>query len=107
MNKILQYFPDQDLRAGHLGLSVVANKAKIDTNSLGQGEFLVFVNRRRDKLKMYTGGNVVAYLKMPQGHRLDPRVIQHLPRHFNGAKINYDGAMRDVLKREFPKWFVK
>ena len=107
MNKILRYFPDADLRGQHLGLSFIANKAGIKTASLGQGEFLVFVNRKRDRLKMYASGEVVAYLKLEGGRKIDPKVIQHLPRHFNGAKINYDAAMKEVMRENFPKWFVK
>jgi hypothetical protein len=106
VNKILQYFPDCDLRGQHNGLSIIAKKANLDTRSLGAGEFLVFVNRKRNRLKMYTSGNVVAYLKMPDGKYIDPRVIQYLPKHFNGAKINYDAAMTDVLKKQFPTWFT-
>ena len=75
-------------------------------SALAAGEYLVFVNRARDKVKMFASGNVVAYLRMDKG-KLDPRVIQYLPRHFNGVKINYDGAMRDVLKKSFPNWFKR
>lgn len=107
MNKILRYFPDSDLRGQHLSLSIQASRAGLNVNSLGAGDFLVFVNRKRDKVKLFASGNVVAYLKMPDGKKLDPRVIQYLPRHFNGSKINYDAAMTDVLKKQFPKWFTK
>lgn len=107
MNRIVRYFPDADMRGQHLALSTVALKVKIHTDELKSGEFLVFVNRKRDKLKMYTGGNVVAYLKMPQGQRIDPAVIRNLPKHFSGAGINYDAAMKETMQEQFPKWFVK
>ncbi len=105
MNRIVRYFPDTDMRGQHLALASVALKEKIYVDQLGAGEFLVFVNRRRDKLKMYTGGNVVAYLKMPNGHKVDPMVIRNLPKHFSGAGINYDAAMKETMQVQFPKWF--
>lgn len=107
MNKIVRYFPDSDLRGQHKALALQASKGKVNVDSLGAGEFLVFVNRKRDKLKMYTGGNVVAYLKMKDGHKLNPSVIRNLPKHFSGAGINYDAAMKETMQQQFPQWFEK
>jgi len=100
MNKLTRYVPDTDLRMGYDGL----NK-KTPLSNLGKGEFVAFVNRDRNKIKLCTSNDVVLYHRMTRGNKIDPRVIMFLPRYLNGAKINYDDAMREVMKKEFPKWF--
>lgn len=102
MNKLIKYVPDTDLRMGYDGL----NK-KVPLQSLSKGEFVAFVNRKKDKLKLCTGGDVTAYLRLKNGQRIDPRVIQYLPEYFNGETIEYGAAVEKVLRKSFPKWFVK
>lgn len=101
MNKIIRYFPDSNLRSGHRGLAMLAAKNGIKVNSLGAGEFLIFVNKRQNMLKMFASGNIIAHYKKEDGSRIDPRTIAHIPRHFSGSKINYDAALVQVLRREF------
>jgi len=97
--KIVRYFPNSDLRGQHKGLAEIAKANRIDVNKLAPGEYLIFVNNARDKLKMYAAGNVIAYLRMPQGRRIDLRVIQYLPRFFTGGKINYTAALTKSIDR--------
>jgi hypothetical protein len=92
--------PDADLRQGYDGL----NK-KVPLLNLGKGEFVAFVNRKKDKVKLCTGNDMIAYLRLPQGQKIDPRVIQYLPEFFDGPKIKYDKAIEKVLRGTFPKWF--
>jgi hypothetical protein len=100
MNKLVRYVPDADLRQGYTGL----NK-KVPMSKLKQGEFVAFVNRARNKIKLCTQNDLVAYLRMPRGTKIDPRVIQYLPTAFNGTEIDYDKAMEASLRKSFPKWF--
>jgi hypothetical protein len=100
MNKLVRYVPDQDMRKGYSSLNDL-----VPLLNLGAGEFVAFVNRKQDKIKLATGNDVLLYHRMPQGKRLDPRVIQNLPRYLSGGKINYDAALRDALQKAFPKWF--
>lgn len=106
MNRLVRYFPNADLRAGYDGLSKFAAKEGIDLMNLPKGHFVAFVNTARNKLKLCTQNDVVAYLRL-QNRTIDPRVIQHLPNYFNGASIEYDKAMTRVLAEAFPKWFQK
>lgn len=101
MNKLVRYIADADLRQGYDGLS-----KKVPLATLGKGEFVAFVNRKRDKVKLCTGGDMVAYLRLRSG-QLDPRVIQYLPEYFDGTKIQYEKAVERVLRKQFPKWFAK
>lgn len=101
-NRLVRYVADQDLRLGYDGL----NK-KVPLTNLGQGEFVAFVNRAKDKVKLATGNDVILYHRMTRNKKLDPRVIMHLPRYLNGSRIDYDSAMRELIHQQFPKWFDK
>lgn len=101
MNRLVKYVPDTDMRMGYDGL----NK-KTPLLNLGKGEFVAFVNRQQNKIKLATGNDMVAYFRLPKG-RINPEVIQYLPEYFSGGKINYDAAVKRSLMKSFPKWFEK
>ncbi len=99
-NKIVRYFPDTNLSGGFDRLSAIAKRNRIDVSSLAFGEYLIFVNKKRDKLKMLCGNDLVAYLRLPNGARIDLRTIALIPRFFNGTAIEYDRALREVLEKQ-------
>jgi len=86
-NQVVRFFPNTDLRCGHKGLGILAKKHRINAEDLRQGEYLIFLNRAKDKLKMYASGNIVAYLKMPRRQPVTMEIISNIPNHFNGVSI--------------------
>lgn len=101
-NSIIRCYLNSDLRAGHDGLAKVALKDKIRVQELSPGEFVIFINARKDKVKVYAAQNVVAYLRSPSG-RIDMNTIREIPRVFNGAAINYDAALKKILSENLLK----
>lgn len=82
----------------HDGLSEIAKRAGIKITELDSGEYIVFVNRAKDRFKIYAAQNVIAYWRARKGDRLDLRVIREIPRVFNGSAIGeYDKALERVL----------
>lgn len=104
MNSLVRFFAATDLRNGHDGLRALASRNKVDVKNLGQGEFVAFMNRKQTAVKMYTGGNIIAHVRLDKG-RIDNRTIAHMPKYFNGTEINYNNAVKAMIKKEFPKWF--
>lgn len=100
MMSLVKYVPDTDLRMGWDGLS-----KKVPLGNLKRGEFVAFVNREQNKLKLATAGDMIAYLRLPRAQKIDPRVIQYLPVCFDGKKIDYDQAVERALRKSFPAWF--
>ena len=95
---ILQCFVDADLRCGHLGLTALAKKNGVKVGDLAPGEYVVFINTRRTRVKIYAASNVIAYLNAPRGVSIDLRVIQQIPRAFTGSgALNYDKALENLL----------
>jgi len=95
------YFANSDMRCGHTGLAAIAKKRGINLDNLGVGDLVVFVNSKQDKVKVATAGYTLSYLRMPSGQRINPGVISLIPKFFNGGQINYSGALRQVIMKEF------
>lgn len=103
MGHVVHFFGDVDLRSQHNGLSELAKKEKIDVRKLRPGEYLVFVNHARDRVKMYTASNVIAYLKVDTG-KIDLRTIQYIPTAFEGSgKIDYDRSLKEFVEKSLIK----
>jgi len=98
MAKALQVFLHSDLRCGHEGLAAIAKKEKINVNKLAVGEYVIFINTERNKVKLYAANNVVAYLKLPRGH-IEMRTISLIPKAFAASgRIDYDELLRETLE---------
>jgi hypothetical protein len=104
MSQIIQCYLNSDLRAGHDGLAKVAKKDSIHVNDLEPGNYVLFINKKKNKLKIYAANHVVAYLKMPAGEQIDLNTIPAIPRAFCGSgKIDYPKILRATLERELTK----
>lgn len=90
---------DVHMGLGHDGLAEIARKLKAPPEKLQEGEFLLFLNRKKDKLKIMGGaGTVIGYLKVKG--RLDLGALQFIPKTFGArGEIRYDAAVKQhVLK---------
>lgn len=101
-NRVVRIFNDSNLGNGHKGLANIAKTNRINVLNLNIGEYVVFVNRNKTAMKMYAPGNVVAHMKMPKGMIIDMRIIALLPTFFNGTEINYFGALKKNITKQFP-----
>ena len=98
VGRVLQCFLNADLRCGHEGLAILAKQNGIDITELKPGQYVLFINSHKDKLKLYACNNVVAYLKLPSGQRLNMATIQLIPKAFRGTgTIDYDKALKEVI----------
>lgn len=97
--KIIQVFQNTSMSNSHDGLAQIARSNGVDVRTLENGRYVVFINGRQDKLKVYAASNVVAYVRLEQGRKVDLRVIREIPRVFNGTSINYDKALEAVLNK--------
>ena len=71
----------------------------IKVRDLEPGQYVVFINTHKDRVKVFAAGNVIAYAKLEQGRRVDLNVIQHIPRVFQATgNLNYDKALEAALQ---------
>lgn len=102
MNNILRVFTDTDMRCQHPGLKKVAAKQRVLLDNLTAGEHVIFINTACDRMKMYSSGGVLSYIKT-EG-RIDMRYISAFPKAFNASgKFEYDLAVKEVLEKKLGK----
>lgn len=99
MARALQLFLNSDLRCGHEGLAAIAKRQEIDVEKLERGEFVIFINALKNRVKLFTANNVIAYLQLKTGS-IDLRTIALIPQSFNASgKIDYDSALKEVIEK--------
>lgn len=97
--RVVQLFTNVSMGKGHDGLAMLCDEYGIDVVNLEPGQYVVFTNRRRDKVKVFAANNVLAYLKLPQGHFLSLETIALIPTAFRGtADIEHDRTLREVFQ---------
>lgn len=106
-NFMLSYFLDVDLRCSHIGLGLLAKKAKKPVHKLKIGEFLLFVNTRQNAVKIITCDNVLIHIKSDHGGPLNFRAINMLPKYFNGSGFNYEGALKEAIEKQLNDRYIR
>ena len=101
--RIVRFFRASDLRCGHEGLATYANSLGYGVNTLRPGEFLVFLNRAENRMKIMTTSGLLLYIKQPDERRFDLSIIKYLPRFFNGRTINYQNALTQMVMEKATK----
>lgn len=95
--KISQVFLGADMRCAHEGLSIVAKKYHIDTETLPDNHMLVFINSKRTIMKVFVAGNILAHVKRDN---ISLAAICEIPRAFSyKGTVDYDEALRISLEK--------
>lgn len=102
--RVIQCYLNSDLRCSHDGLAEVAKKDKIMVKSLEPGQYVVFINSKKDRMKVYASNNVLAYLRLEDGRRIDLNTVREIPRAFAASgRIDYDKALEKVVREGLEK----
>jgi len=99
MSRLLRVVFNADMRNSHDGLAKLAKSLNIDVNKLQPGNFVAFINSKKNHLKLYASGNIIAHLKLPNG-KLNLNLLSKLPTYFNGTEIEYTKALREQMLKE-------
>lgn len=97
MNKIVRVIFNADLRCSHTGLRVVADELDIQLDELRNGEVVVFVNAKKNQLKLFGPMNSIVHFKNKDDSKIDLRVLAQIPRFFNGKEFNYSKALKTTF----------
>lgn len=102
--RVVRYVSGVHMGLSFRGLKKVAHKLRLDLDTLDSGEFVIFMNGKMTAFKMLAPNNVMVYYRHPKEHRIDPRVITLLPKVFDGRELDMDGALREVIQKDFAKY---
>jgi hypothetical protein len=100
--RIIQVFQNVSMTNGHDGLVGIASAAGVKLKEIKHGEMVIFINERRDKMKVYAANDVLAYYRSPSG-RIQMEMVQHIPNAFCGGQIDFKRALRTTLEDIFRK----
>ncbi len=104
MNVLVRCFIDTDLRSQHNGLAKIAARHRINVSRLRPGEHVMFINRARDKMKMYSANGVLSYLRLGDRRKVDMDTIGEIPRAFDGSlSLAYERALTKTVKQKL-RW---
>lgn len=109
MSQIKQAFLNVSMGNRFDGLCNIAKKAGIKLSELTPDSYLVFINAGRDKIAMLVGPQIsgrkqtMAYVKLEKGRKIDLRVIQEIPKAFDGNSLNYDKALGLAIDKALAK----
>lgn len=103
-NKLLHVFFEVDMRNQHRGLKNYAIKRKASM-ALSAGDCVVFINRRWNRLKMFaSSGDCLIYLNLGDKGRINPETIAKIPSYLNGKSLDYRGALKEAIEKQFEKF---
>lgn len=99
MNKLIRLFLETDMRLQHTGLRDLAAREGVHINALTKGEHVIFLNKAKTRVKLYSYNGVLSYLwnaKTP----LDLAAIQEIPNTFARGRFDMDAAMKTRLEKK-------
>lgn len=104
MDKIIRVFLDTNMACQHNGLRALAEKNHVKLGALENREHVIFVNKARNRVKLYSANGVISYLWKEKG-RLDMNALVKIPETFHGGGFNMDKAIKATLVKrlEAPK----
>jgi hypothetical protein len=100
---IIRYFPNTHMCYQHASLADIARDAGLRVENLRPGEFLVFMNRPQTALKVLGVGGTLIYFRMPGTEVINPEIIPLIPFFVCGGKLNYQGALKEVITKSFDR----
>lgn len=104
MQNLIQCFLDADMRCQHDGLAKIAKRKDLDVYSLKKGEHVVFINSALDRIKMFSSGAVLSYLRLKKG-KVNLETLRLIPEAFNDGNLEvaYSRALKQVLETKLKK----
>jgi len=86
------------MRNSHAGLAAIARTHKKDPKKLKDGELILFTNRALTVGKLFASMEIIVHIR-PETGRIDPGVIRHFPKYFNGQSLDYKGALKERIEK--------
>ena len=79
---LVQVILNAGMGAQHDGLRLLMESMDIDHEALQPGQFVVFLNRRRTKAKIYTAHGVIAYMRTEDESEISFEMLSRIPQAF-------------------------
>ncbi|HNA61513.1 MAG TPA: hypothetical protein PKW79_00345 [Rhabdochlamydiaceae bacterium] len=97
MNQILAIFHDVHMSLNHDGLSSIAKTKNIDVNRLSPGQFVIFINKNKNRFKVYAPNSVLAYYRDPENRVITTQALQYIPLAFGAGGFEFKKSLEKTL----------
>lgn len=89
---------------GHDALVRVAKSQGMNLEKLDTGCAVVFINRKREKMKVYSYNGVLSYMRSPEGRPFDLMAIDEFPKAFDAnGRMDYPAALKLRIEKALQK----
>ena len=100
--RIVSVIMNVNMGKSHDGLSELAKQFRVDPKKLEPGQYLVFINTAKNRIKVFTANSVIAYLRLERGQQLAMETIRLIPQAFRSTgTLDYDAALKEALLEIF------
>lgn len=102
--RVIQIFFKADLRCQHDGLAQIAKLKGVDVTKIKPGEFVVFVNAAKNRLKLFAANGVVAAWRARAGQEINMLAIAEIPAAFAATgELKYSDALKAAIEKQLAK----
>lgn len=96
--RVMQVFFNVNMAKQHGGLREIMAENGIDPDEIAPTQYVVFVNHRRDKVKLYAAKGVLAYVRL-DGRELTMEALTEIPKAFRGSpNINANQTLLTAIE---------
>lgn len=103
MNQILAIFHDVHMSLNHKGLAAIARERQINVNELRPGQFCVFINKAKNRFKVYAPNSVLAYYRSPENRGITTQALQYIPSAFGADGFQFKRSLEKTLTNMLAK----
>lgn len=99
--KTVEVFLGADLRCSHQGLIELAAKHGVMIKNLKPGEAIVYINAKKDRLKVLSWNRVLSYVNFTGDRKLDLDALSEIPKAISpDGTMDYKKALRVTLQKK-------
>lgn len=101
---LVQMFYNVNMGKAHRGMKLLASEYDIDLTKLVPGQYVGFMNRARNAVKLFTSGNMFAYLRLEDPtDQITEDVMNQIPKMFQStASILIPEGVQAALEAPVP-----
>ncbi len=98
MSKVMHVFFEVSMSNGHPGLHGILKKSR---KTIQGSETALFINKDWTACKLLTAHDTLLHLRRPRNAPINPETLKYLPHCIDGDDLNYEAALRTVIKEKY------
>ena len=97
--KVIEIYHHVNIANGHDGLHQIAAEDDIDLGALQKGTFIVFLNSKKDRIKLFAHNDTYAYYRLKKGQIMTNQIIKDMVLSFGEATASRTVNHRHIVNK--------